>query len=241
MGTTLTSVQELARFHVKAGNLNIVSGQGLLVANQVLDAICSPDGEVVGQRVGRRWRELNAQDTSLATVAGQEEYTWPLKLILAEDPFIELLDLSSANDDPWPISPCGSEERWSLLDSAGNGWPTDYRFNVTSAVLKLALRPNPDTTGDTIRITGQKLPDPFVNGSSETPFKDRRHDKALAILIAAEFRAQQEAMDDAQRLVRQAVGLMPQNEFQPRSDLTCIKPWGGRSRGAYTSNTHYFW
>lgn len=225
MGSTLSSVQSLAQFHAKARNLTITSGQGLLVANQVLDAMCSPDGEVVGMRVGRRWRELTEINTSLTTVASQEEYTWPINSTFAEDPYLELLD-ASASSDPSPIAPCGSEDRWSALDLLDTGTPTDYRFVMRTGVLKLALRPVPDTTGDTIRITGQKLPDKFVNGSSVTPFNDRRHDQALSILIAAEFRAQQESVDDATRLVRQALGLMPKNEFQPRSEPSRIRPWG---------------
>lgn len=227
MASTLTNVQEGVRFHAKARNLVITSGQGLLVANQVLDAMCSPDGEVVGKRVGRRWRELTVEDTSLVTVLDQEEYTWPINSTFAEDPFIELLDASSANDDPWPIRPCGDEMRWSALDGLDSGTPSDYRFIDRTGVLKIALRPNPDAAGDTIRITGQKLPDAFVNGSSVTPFRDRRHDKALAMLIAAEFRAQQESVEDATRLVSQAVGLMPKNEFQPRPTPSRIQPWGG--------------
>lgn len=225
MGSTLTNVQELARFHAKARNLTLTSGQGLLVANQVLDAMCSPDGKVVGQRVGRRWRELTVDDTSLTTVASQEEYIWPINSTFAEDPFIEIRDASSSND-PWPVSPCASEMRWAALDYADTGTPDEYRFITRVGVMYLALRPIPDTAGDTIRIRGQKLPDPFVNGDSVTPFNDRRHDKALAILIAAELRAQQEAVEDAQRLVVQALGLMPANEFQPRSEPSQIKPWG---------------
>lgn len=191
--------------------------------------MCSPDGEVVGKRVGRRWRELSVQDTSISTVADQEEYTWkiPSEKQFAEDPYIELLDVSSSSD-PWPILPCGSEERWSVLDILNSGIPTDYRFIVTSGSIKIAFRPNPDTTGDTIRITGQRLPDEFINGESHTPFMDRRHDKALAILIAAEYRAQQESVEDAMRLVMQAIGLMPKNEFQPRVTPSTIRPWGGR-------------
>lgn len=236
MGSTLTSVQGLTRFHAKALNLIITSGQGLLVANQVLDAMCSPDGAVVGQRVGRRWRELTVIDTSLTTTAGTEEYTWPIATSFSEDPYIELLDVSSSSD-PWPIYPCGSEDEWSALDIYGNGIPTTYRFIDRVSILKIAFRPNPDTTGDTIRITGQKQPNPFVNGNDQTPFKDRRHDEALSILIAAEFRAQQEAVDDAQRLVRQALGLMPTNEFQPHATPSRIKPWGGGgiSHGRITS------
>jgi hypothetical protein len=177
---------------------------------------------------------LTVDDTSLTTVLGQEEYTWPLSSTFSEDPYLELLD-SSAQDDPCPIKPCGSEERWSALDILDNGTPTDYRFITRAGALLLALRPVPDATGDTIRITGQRLPDAFVNGSSTTPFRDRRHDEALSILIAAEFRAQQEAVDDATRLVRQALGLMPKNEFQPRSEPSRIQPWGGVGYGSRSS------
>ena len=226
MGQKLSEVQSLARFHAKALNLPITSGQGLLVANQVLDAMCSPDGEVVGARVGRRWRELTVIDTSLTTEASQEEYTWPLQSSFAEDPFIEWLDASSSSD-PCPIRPIGNEDEWSALDVLNTGDPAYYRFLDRSGILKIAFRPIPDTAGDTIRITGQRLPDPFVNANSVTPFRDRRHDKALAILIAAELRAQQEGVDDASRLVRQALGLMPKNEFQPRSEPSRIRPWGG--------------
>lgn len=109
----------------------------------------------------RWWAEHTLKDTSLTTVVGQEEYTWPISVGFYEEPFVALLDASDS-DRPYRLVPAASEEDWEAEFSTSTGWPTVYRRYSVAGVLKLALRINPDTTGDKILIRGRVEPRRFV-------------------------------------------------------------------------------
>lgn len=224
MATTLTNIQTDVRFWADNDSLSITSGTNLRIFNQTYQSMFSPDFTMFGVRIGRRWQEATREDTSLTMVVGTEQYNWPTSPDFKEPYFIEGLD-TNANNEPYPIPQASSMSEWSFYDDDNNAQPAVHRIIDVAGTLKLALRPKPDQT-DGIRITGLIEVTELTQGSDSTIFKNLNADRALAMLVAAQFQAKWGDTSRAVALVQMARGLLPLYDETPRlSGASIIKPW----------------
>ena len=295
---TLTNIQTDFRTWANASNQSLTSGANLRLFNQIFRGMCSPGYSLLGRKIGRRWPEFTRENTSLTSVASQEQYTWPTSPNLKRPFYIEYLDASS-DDYPYPLTEVTNAETWSAWDSSisQTGIPRLYRLLDVTGVVKLALRPNPDTTTDTIRITSligaTRWPSiytttidldssaaqtvlsvasttPFPAGSHViigegttreeratvaslsagvsltmaavltyahtaaqadvvelmTPFLDDDVDQALALFVAAAWKANKGDPQRAVELIEQGLGLLPRGDTTPvLTSGGYIKPW----------------
>lgn len=222
MGDTLLNLQPITRFFALDSDLVITSGEGLAVSNLVYQGMLTPDYRLAGVlNVGRRWPEVTREDTSITTTVGVEQYSWLTGVVFKDEPYIELVDAS--DNEPWPIDPVPSMGVWSRADMTTNGTPRYYRMiDVSGRGVQIALRPKPDTTGDTIRVTGIIEAPEFEDGSSRTVFRHKNSDRALALFIAYHYLRQRRKFDDANSVATEGLSLLPTYDFTPR-----IRPSAG--------------
>lgn len=224
MADTLTNIQTDVRFWANDSQLDITSGTNLRVFNSVYQGMFTPGYKLFGVNIGRRWVEATREDTSLTMVAGTEQYTWPASPVFKEPFFIEGLDVNASND-PYTIFPVPTMQLWSDLDDSNNAQPIYYRLIDVSGTLKLALRPPPDQA-DPIRITGLIEVTELTTGSESTVFKNTNADRALAMLVAAEFKDKRGNSRRALELLQKARSLLPVYDRTPRlSSGGFIQPW----------------
>ena len=216
MADTLTNIEADARFLSSNNSLDITTegSIGLRNATMVHRGMTTPDWRMFGQKIGRRYPEYTIEDTSIKVTSGTENYPWLESPVFIEEPFIELLDVSSSNL-PYPIEPVPSMQIWSDLDDSNNGPPKYYRRFYKGGEVVLALRPKPDTTSDIIRISGIVEADEFADGDSKTRFLNANADHALALFIAAFYQQHFGKTDDAIALIAQGVGLLPRYDYTP--------------------------
>lgn len=225
MADTLSNIQSDARFWANDRNLTIVSGTGLRIFNAVYQGMFSEDFRIAGIQIGRRWPENTAEDTSLTMIVGQEQYTWPVSPVFKPGFFLEGLDASS-NNEPYVIESAISSEQWSFFDDSNNATPLIYRLIDVSGVVKLAIRPTPDSA-DPIRITGMKEITELTDGTKSTVFLNNNSDKALAKFIAAEYKAKRGDPERALQLIAEGRAFLPLYDYAPRfKPVGHIRPWG---------------
>ena len=224
MADTLTNIQTDIRFWADDDNLTVTSGANLRAFNTVYEGMLTPDYRLMGVKIGRRWPEVTREDTSLTMVIGQEQYTWPASPDFKPPFYIEGLDTNASND-PYPIPPAPDMASWSVLDDQNNARPIYYRLIDVSGTVKLALRPAPDQA-DPIRITGLIEVTALTGGSDSTIFLNQNADKALAMLVAATFKAKRGDPSRALDLIQMARGMLPLHDSAPMLDTGgYILPW----------------
>ena len=227
MGDSLTNIQSDARHYANDFALTLTSGQGLRNANLIYQGMLTEDFRLGGVKIGRRWPEATREDTSLTSVADQEQYTWPTSPVFKRPWFIEYLDAGSS-DYPYPLREVPDILTWNAYDSSisQTGIPVYWRLLDVSGTVKVALRPNPDTTGDTIRISGLIEATEFTDGTSTTVFLNNNADRALAIFIAADYKAKRGQAQRALELISEGMGLLPRQDSTPalRSG-GYLRPW----------------
>jgi hypothetical protein len=297
MAETLANIETDVQFYANDRRLTITSGDHLRIANLIYQGFLTPDFRMPGTniKIGRRWPEVTQEDTSITTTVGTEQYTWPSSPQFKEPFYIELVDATDSL--PTPIYPVTSLDEWSELDDTNNGTPKFYMLIDVAGTVMLALRPNPDTLGDTIRITGaieglefaspstttvdadsasaQKVlnvaattmfsaEDHFIVGegttreetgvvasvtagasitavsdlafshtaaqadvvAKTTKFLNKNSDRALAMLIASQFKRVRGDPSRANELVGEAMSLLPADDYQPTTRPTNqIRPW----------------
>lgn len=180
LGANLSTIEGLVQFYAKQDDLNITTDtQNLSVVNLVYRRMISP--------VYRRWPEVTRADAQIVTVLGKETYAWPTTPAFQFPVQIEFIEASDTNH-PHVVLPVSSMIEWSGWDSDNNGTPRVYMLLDEAGVLQLALRPNPERAGDTIRILGAIGVAELTTGASKTVFVNETSDDALAKLIAAEFK-----------------------------------------------------
>lgn len=216
MGDSLTNIQSDARHYANDANLVITSAEGLRIANLIYQGMLTDGFRLGGVKIGRRWPEATREDTSLTSVASQEQYTWPTSTVFKRTWFIEYLDASSSNY-PYPLREVPDILTWTAYDASisQTGIPIYWRLLDVSGTVKMALRPNPDTTGDTIRITGLIEATEFTDGTSTTVFLNNNADRALSIFIAADYKAKRGQSERALELISEGVGLLPHGDSTP--------------------------
>jgi hypothetical protein len=225
MADTLTNIQSDVRRYAFDNSIDITTGDGLRVFNEVYQGLFSPKYKLYGVVLGRRWPEATQEDTSITLTAGTGQYTWPTSPTFKPQPFLEYLDVSS-NDDPVPIDWATTLAEWSPADLSTNGLPVLARLINVSGTLKLELRPKPDTTGDKIRITGEIEVTELTQGSDTTIFANKNIDRALAQIVAARFKSYRGDRGRAIELVTEAEGLLPIYEYTPQLRGTgVVTPW----------------
>lgn len=215
LGANLSTIEGLVRFYAKQDDLNITTDpQNLSVANLVYRRMVSP--------VYRRWPEVTRADAQITTVLGQESYTWPTTPAFQFPVQIEFCEASDPNH-PRVLTPVSSMVEWAGWDSDNNGTPQVYMLLDEAAVLKLAVRPKPERTGDIIRILGSIGVDEFTNGSSKTVFVNATSDDALAKLIAAEIKRNKGDTGRADELEADARRGIPDHDSSPVPNRTNIR------------------
>jgi len=216
MADTLTNIEADARFLSSNNSLDLTTAGsiGLRNATLVHRGMTTPDWRLFGQKIGRRYPEYSEEDTSITVTDGTENYSWPVNTIFIEEPLIELLDISSSNY-PYLIEPVPSLQVWSDYDDTNTGVPKFYRRLYVGGEVVLALRPNPDTTSDIIRISGLIEAEEFADGDSQTRFLNANTDRALAMFIAAFYQQHYGRPDEAIQLISQGVGLLPRYDYSP--------------------------
>jgi len=214
MSSILSDIQTLVRHYSNDSSLTITSGVGLNVANLIYQGVCSPDFKLMGQHIGRRWPNVTREDTSITTTASTESYEWPHSPIFRLWPSLEYLDSSNSSEST-PIEWVPSMDIWSRYDIATDGLPEYARLLNIDGEIQLSLRPNPDTTGDTVRITGAIKVDDFTDSHSVTIFIDDNVDRALAFFIAADFKLKRGETQRAMELVQQGIGCYPASDKTP--------------------------
>jgi len=214
MSSILSDIQTLVRHYSNDSSLTITSGVGLDVANLIYQGLCSPDFRLMGFHIGRRWPNVTREDTSIITTASTELYEWPHSPIFRLWPVLEYLDVSNSSE-PTPLEWVPSIAIWSQYDISTDGLPEFARLLNVDGELQLALRPNPDTTGDIIRITGVIEVENFTDSHSVTIFLDGNVDSALAFFIAADFKAKRGETQRAVELVQQGIGCYPASDKTP--------------------------
>lgn len=85
MALTLTQIQALVQFYANDSTLSISSGTNLVVANLVYQ-------DLAGKR---RWPESTQTATPIQTVAGQENYRWPITPLFKEEPYVDWLNIQA--------------------------------------------------------------------------------------------------------------------------------------------------
>ena len=225
MADTLTNIQEDVRHYADDGNLTIVSGQGLRIANLIYQGMLSPGFKLLGMVIGRRWPEATRENTSLTMVVGDEDtYTWPATPVFKAPVWLEGIDASTS--DPYPIEWAPDMATWSAYDDQnGTDRPTYARLIDVAGTLKLALRRRP-YQADTLRITGIIERTEFSSGSSSSCFIHKNADRALAHFIAADYKAKRGDMQRALSLIDDGVSLLPEQDATPSLiGFGRIRPW----------------
>ena len=224
MATTLANLQIDARFHANDSELDLTGAAALRIVNLVYQSLCTPGGTLGGRRIGRRWPELIRQNTSLTTTAGTETYTFPTSPVFKSGEWTLELLRAAQSSEPYFIDEATDEGEWSALDWATNAIPERYRLLHNGTAVVLALRPKPDTTGDTLRITGL-IEATDMTASNNTVFREAQHDRALAILIAAEWKRMRLEPDRASELMFQALSLLPRNRVGIDRPQPTLQAW----------------
>lgn len=235
MVDTLINIQSDFRFWADAESEILTTGTNLRIFNTVYQGMFSPDYMLLGVNIGRRWPEGTREDTSLTMVVSQEQYTWPTTPKYKEPIWVEGTD--SSTSEPYPILWAPDMNTWSAFDRVGNSRPLYCRLIDVSGTVKLALRPTPVKT-DGIRITGLIEITELTDGTKSTIFLNKNSDRALAMLIAATFKAKRGDTGRALELINQAKGLLPINDTTPSLTGTGrAQPWGLGYR--YGSHGHH--
>jgi len=150
MADTRTNIQTAARTYADDTSLDLTTGDGKVLFDEVYLGFFNPTYKIAGRSIGRRWPERTREDTSLTMVVGDEDtYVWSLTTTFKEPFWIEGVD---SNSEPYPIYPAPDMATWSAYDQVGNGTPIYWRLIDRGGELRLALRPKPSQT-DTIRVT----------------------------------------------------------------------------------------
>lgn len=230
---TLSDLQDDIRFWTNDSALTITSGTNLRVFNIVYQGMLSPDYSLLGVKIGRRWPERVREDTSLTMVVGTEQYAYPVSPKTIDPVYVEGLDADTS--EPYTIAWVPDMNTWSSYDLTGNSRPVYCRLIDVSGSTKLALRPKPSKT-DGIRITGLVEVTDLTSGSSETIFRNKNSENALAMLVAAVFKSKRGETGRALELINMAKGLLPLYDRTPtlRSG-GFIQPWTGLSESRYGS------
>jgi len=204
MSDTLSNIQTDARFFADDSVVDLTTGLGLRIANLVYQRMCNM----------RRWPELIRVDTSLSTTSGTDSYTWVTSPVFKEEPLIEIQE-SSGSSDYCIISRCPDEHTWTQIKNSGNSFPVYYRKINESGTVKIVFGPTPNVSSLTIRITGLIEATEFSGGASTTVFLEKNSDRALSMLIAAEYQEKRGFRDESTLLRRQAMSLIPTVNHQP--------------------------
>ena len=218
MAQTLSDIQIAVRHFTRNSELDLTAAEYLAMVNRIYRAMS----------VQFTWEELVTYDTSLATVANQEEYTWPAGLIYSDKLSIEIAGASpnafifgspaaifgtatfgGAATENFHISPAPSEYEWSKAKVLDAGVvPKFYKVYDVSGTLKVEFRPAPTTSSKTITLQGLKTPTELTISSSPLIFRDDLLNDALARLVAAEIFAKLGLRDDLTLQTQQAQAIL---------------------------------
>ena len=212
MAMAVSEIQRHFRFYANARDESLTTEDGLARLNAMYFGLCVPYFTVLGVRMGRRWPEFY-RSHDIATVATQADYAWPTSPVFASDEYnVEYIRASDGEVIPLVQTP--NLAVWGAAATLSDDEPEQYRLYHNGTAVKLALRPAPDTTGDTIRINGVVEPTALGAGDS-TAFLSKNTDLALAMLLAADYKAKRGEPDTARGLLASAEGLLPRYDRQP--------------------------
>jgi hypothetical protein len=229
MPETVANIIIDAQHYADDSQLTLSTGVGLRRLNQMYRGMTNPGWKMLGRTViGRNFPELLTTDTSLATTDGTATYTLPTTNRFRGRPFVEILDASD-NSEPIRIPYATSMHEWNRYWSDNTDMPWMCMLIAAGGVTagrKLEFRPSPDTTGDTIRLTGYKELDVFTATTDTTEFTEASSDDALAMLVAADYLSKRGDSGRAQELIENAIGIMPTDSVSVRlHDTGHIQPW----------------
>lgn len=238
MPDTVANIELDAQHYADDSQLVLTTGAGLRRLNQMYRGMTFPGWKIMGQTIiGRNFAELLTTDTSITTTAGTASYALPTTNRFRGRPFVEILD-ASQNSDPYIIEYANTFTEWSRYWTDNTNIPRICMLTGGGATAgqKIEFRPSPDTTGDTVRITGYKEVTELTNGAGTTEFTHRSSDDALAMLIAADYLAKRGDPGRAMELVSSAIGAMPAESVALKVQGTGhIRPWGDTGRTRYGS------
>jgi len=197
MAKTIATIQSLVRWECRDQTFSLVDTSGLQIGNSLYRRLCALI----------EWPELNREDSTLSTTSGTEKYTWPATNTYIDITGIEIQDPYD-NSKYKQVSAAPSELEFNLMREKPKAFPELYKrgHDGTNNVLRLA--PKPDTTGLTIRLTGQIEPAEYTGSTDTTVFIMSSADDALSYIIAADVLDKREQPQRANRLVGRAAELL---------------------------------
>jgi len=196
MSDTLGNIQTRVRWEARDGEFNLTNTSGLEIANNTYRRLAA----IIP------WPELNREDTSASTTAGQESVTWPsVKYIDVTQ--IELQDPDN-NNQYATVVPARSELEWAQYRRMESDFPVVYKrtHDGTQNVVKLA--PTPLIGSLTLRITGQIEPTEFSDSASTTIFISELPDDILALMISSQIMDKRNQPARAKELLGRAAELL---------------------------------
>jgi len=198
---TLSEIQTLARIYARNQNLDLTTSgsNGLATANLVYRQLASM----------LPWPELRRVDTSLVTVADQEEYDW-LDTSVATYQNVVTLELQDGdNNDKYEIITLSPDEvTWNESGhKTAQAIPDHYVMFSTNILNRIAFRPVPKYA-KTIKITGIIEPEELLEGNSKVAFTTKSAGDALAFMIASTWLNINGKQDLGQQTFQQAVAIL---------------------------------
>ena len=151
-------------------------------------SLTDTDGLALVNRVYRRlaaalpWAEFRVSDTSIVTVAAQENYAWPTAQVWRDVTLVEMHDAATVYK---PVPECKEEYLWNLARrEPAASFPRYYTRGRSAAAIEILFAPTPRFAGRTVRLTGHTEPTPLLQAEEPTVFLALSADDALAYLAA---------------------------------------------------------
>jgi len=214
MATTVGTIQTWARFYSNDQTLLLTGATDIEIFNFVYAGMFDPDYELAGVKIGRRWAEGTQEDSSLSTTASTQTVALPSSLVFKEEPVIEL-QTTVGGTLYERLRPCPDEKTWLRFTNAGEGFPEFYRLMNDSGTVKIFLAPTPNTSSLTIRIRGPIEVTELADATDTTIFLNKNSDRALAKLLASEYKRKRGDSARANELIQEALALLPATEYTP--------------------------
>ena len=197
MATTITNLLTLVKWESRDKQFSLVDATGVVVGNSIYRRLAALID----------WPELNKEDTSLTTVAGQEKYTWPATYNYIDIMSVEVQDPYD-NTKYKQVSPAPSEFEFTLEREKSSSFPLLYKRANDGTNNVIYLSPSPVVGSLTIRLTGQVEPTAYTAAGDTTVFISSSADDALAYLIAADILDKREMPQRANRLIGKAAEVL---------------------------------
>jgi hypothetical protein len=179
MAKTLTQIQTSVRFYGRDENITLTTGTGLVIANSMYRALASL----------LPWSEFRkTTDLPATTTSGTGTYNWisATTAVYTDVKAFEIGNDASNTQYILQIIP-ETELEWNQASKDSNRIPSMYMRYNDAGTDKVEIRPIPNYSSATMKVTGITEPTALVNGSSTTEFLLSSADDALAHLIAAAY------------------------------------------------------